>query len=412
MQFVTKLVQTRVKEVQECRGACRALTYLQPKHAAAEPPQIGSMVYELSQLTVHMQSLRGLQQQLVHSFGDYDSSIVIQCPVLEADATQPKTLGTRTGLAALDAAVALATKLQAGGDAGRERATQILPMRTPENAEAIVRGALISGRVSSAMNWFHEMSLEEGGASAEGRVFGDFRVTAGRLAYQLVCNQQLDFLFVAMHMLRNVGENVNRFFKAVAFHTSKRLVRRRLLRHLVHMRRLAEDEKSLICLVNLLEQLYNNPCYTTELNRMTTRLTTGQYPRRAHTQQIPPFYTWPAGGSSMLLVGLGCDGAVGGHIPVDTCVGPDSIAFEQQTSLRELPIAQRMPLELYDMWAGYQTPVMAAMLEMPVDARKARAFLPRGGLADNGFCLCMPAPSSHKHVLKYAFWSRGSTTAS
>lgn len=33
-------------------------------------------------------------------------------------------------------------------------------------------------------------------------------------------------------------------------------------------RRLTEEEQSLICLVNLLERLYTNPCYTTEFNRM------------------------------------------------------------------------------------------------------------------------------------------------
>eukprot|EP00434_Breviolum_minutum_P013581 symbB.v1.2.011971.t1/scaffold788.1/size164690/8 len=190
--------------------------------------------------------------------------------------------------------------------------------------------------------------------------------------------------------------------KAVAFHTSKRLVRRRLLRHVGHMRRLTQEEQSLICLVNLLERLYTNPCYTTEFNRMTTGLTTGQYPQRAHNSTVPPFCTWPAGGQPMLLVGLVCDGAIGGHIAagrrshdekseagreapvsshwVDPRGGPQF--FEQQTSLRELPMAQRMPLELYDMWSGYQTPAMAAMLELPAEARRAWASMPCGDVED------------------------------
>ncbi|CAJ1343433.1 unnamed protein product [Effrenium voratum] len=209
----------------------------------------------------------------------------------------------------------------------------------------------MTGRISSALNLLHELQREADGS--EGSIFEDFRVTAGRLAYQLVCNQQLDFLFVAMHMLRNVGESVNRFFKAVAFHTSKRLVRRRLLRHVQHMRRLTREEQSLICLVNLLERLYTNPCYTTEFNRMTTGLTTGQYPQRAHSESVPPFCTWPAGGQPMLLVGLVCDGAIGGHIAAGRRAAEQSTGeagrdvtvhwvnqrgpqfFEQQTSLRE-----------------------------------------------------------------------------
>ncbi|CAE8723169.1 unnamed protein product [Polarella glacialis] len=45
-------------------------------------------------------------------------------------------------------------------------------------------------------------------------------------------------------------------------------------------------------------------------------------------------------------------------------------------------MAQRMPLELYDMWAGYQTPVMAAMLDIPNEARRAWASLPCGDVED------------------------------
>jgi hypothetical protein len=375
MQFVTKLIQTRVMQIQGSEGACRALTYLQPKHAASEPKPAARMVHELAQLTVHMQSLRELQQQLIVSFGDdkaYDSGITINCPA-QAEA---RPLDAKTGYAALDSAIQVASKLQTG--ALQVNAEKVSSMRSIENAEAIVRAALISGRVSSALNWFHEVAAEDG--SVGFAVFEEFRVTAGRLAYQLTCNQQVDFLFIAMNMLRNVGTNVNKVFKALAFHTSKRLVRRRLLGHLKHMKRLTKEEQALISLVNLLEKLYTNPCYTTEFNRMTTDLVTGQYPQRAHSDKMPPFYMWPAGGRKMLLVGLSCDGAIGGHINVD--MSTTDLTFEQQTSLRELPVFQRMPLEMHDIWAGYQTPVMAAMLEMPADARRSWNNLPCGDIED------------------------------
>eukprot|EP00929_Paragymnodinium_shiwhaense_P079725 TRINITY_DN41557_c0_g2_i1.p1 TRINITY_DN41557_c0_g2~~TRINITY_DN41557_c0_g2_i1.p1 ORF type:complete len:3522 (-),score=604.34 TRINITY_DN41557_c0_g2_i1:457-9738(-) len=387
MQFVTKLIQTRVAQVQRSDGACRALTYLQPAHAASEPARYAAMVNELSQLTVHMQSLRSLQQQLIRSFGDdraYDSGIVIQCPQQEdrLSADNPKNAISKTGLPTLDAAVALATKLQAGctGD----KSDPLDKIRSAEAAEAIVRAALINGRVSSALIYFHELAQEEGRCG--GQVFADFRVTAGRLAYQLVCNQQVDFLFVAMHMLRNVGESVNRFFKAVAFHTAKRLVRRRLLMHLLHMRRLTKEEQDLISLVHLLEKLYTNPCYTTEFNRMTTSLTTGRYPQRAMQKALPPFYSWPAGGHRMLLVGLSCDGAIGGHVQVDASaeqsgLSEGRLSFDQQTSVRELPMSQRMPLELNE-WAVHQSPGMVAMLEVPSDARRAWNRLPCGDVDD------------------------------
>ena len=34
---------------------------------------------------------------------------------------------------------------------------------------------------------------------------GEVRVIAGRIAYQLMCNQQIDMLYVATHMLRQMG---------------------------------------------------------------------------------------------------------------------------------------------------------------------------------------------------------------
>ena len=45
-------------------------------------------------------------------------------------------------------------------------------------------------------------------------------------------------------------------------------------------------------------------------------------------------------------------------------------------------MAQRMPLELYDMWSGYQTPAMAAMLELPAEARRAWVTMPCGDVED------------------------------
>ena len=85
---------------------------------------------------------------------------------------------------------------------------------------------------------------------------GEVRVIAGRIAYQLMCNQQIDMLYVATHMLRQIGENINQFFKHVAFHTSKRLLRRRLFRHLKHMRRLSKEDRRLLAFVEALERVY------------------------------------------------------------------------------------------------------------------------------------------------------------
>ncbi|CAE8727646.1 unnamed protein product, partial [Polarella glacialis] len=137
-----------------------------------------------------------------------------RCPDRQTGDSLTRSAHAKTGLASLDAAAALASNLQTDSkEAMKDRAAplpHLAQLRSFEGAEAIVRGALVSGRISSALNWFHELKQVDGGS---GSVFSEFRAIAGRLAYELVCNQQLDFLFVAMHMLRNVGESVNRFFK-------------------------------------------------------------------------------------------------------------------------------------------------------------------------------------------------------
>ncbi len=99
-----------------------------------------------------------------------------------------------------------------------------------------------------------------------------------QLVYQQSCNPLADSLFVGFYMLREIGENVNEHLRYLAFHTCKRLVRWRLLKHLQHMNRLSEEELELIHQIDLLERLYANPCYAVEFNRMTTSLARAQYP--------------------------------------------------------------------------------------------------------------------------------------
>ncbi len=88
----------------------------------------------------------------------------------------------------------------------------------------------------------------------------------------------VDSFFVGFHVLRSIGEDVNQHLKYVAFNTSKRLVRWRLLKHLRHMGQIDRSELALINELDILERLYANPCYTAELNRMTTSLMNQYYP--------------------------------------------------------------------------------------------------------------------------------------
>lgn len=105
------------------------------------------MVHELSRLTVDMQSLRNIQQQLVRSFGeDAGAGGLVRCPPRDAPAP----------------------------DAPPELVRGPAVLRTAEGVEALVRSALLTGRISSALNLLHEQK------EADADVFEDFRVTAGR----------------------------------------------------------------------------------------------------------------------------------------------------------------------------------------------------------------------------------------
>ncbi|CEM20910.1 unnamed protein product [Vitrella brassicaformis CCMP3155] len=304
VRFVSRLIHSRVRAIEGHPEACTALTYLQPQHASR--PQ-AMLMHELQELTQYLQSLRSLQQQLIATLPDAEAHqlIVHQTP------PQAPTEGEAVG-------VSLSPAAAVGEGEGGLRVSVRREM-WPESCdkEVVIREALLTGRVSSALVWFHrrrEISEREQQAlPSDAAMFDHLRHVAGRMAYQLTCNQQVDFMFVAVHMLRNVGANVNLFFKAVAFHTSKRLVRRRLLNHLRHMRRLSGQELQLIEMVTKLESEYPNPCFTAEYNRLWTALTTTKYPKKP-LPTVPAFLTWPAGGESALRVGLACDGAVGGDV--------------------------------------------------------------------------------------------------
>ncbi|PFH35295.1 hypothetical protein BESB_061820 [Besnoitia besnoiti] len=108
-----------------------------------------------------------------------------------------------------------------------------------------------------------------------------------RMAFQLFCNQQIEFFFVGMQMLRQLGVNVPAFCMAAAFSTTRPLVRRRLLRHLRHMGRLSRAQLRLIDFLQVLEQEFTNPCYTAEFNRQVTLSLTLQQPVHI-LDSVPP----------------------------------------------------------------------------------------------------------------------------
>lgn len=104
------------------------------------------------------------------------------------------------------------------------------------------------------------------------------RFLAGRYVYRLLCNEQMDFLYLATHMVRAVGVPATPFLRAVAFHTARRSLRWRLLRHAEHVSSISDDQRRAVAFLHLLEALYPNPSFTVEHNRAWTRRLTGSFP--------------------------------------------------------------------------------------------------------------------------------------
>ena len=103
----------------------------------------------------------------------------------------------------------------------------------------------------------------------------------------------LRYFYLAAKMLRNMGENVSGFMKDVSFHTTRRALRWRLLRHLSHTCGILTEEVETIEYVRLLEALFPTGCYTIEFQRAWQRLLSGELPA----------WTWDGWGGSLTLPG-------------------------------------------------------------------------------------------------------------
>ena len=101
------------------------------------------------------------------------------------------------------------------------------------------------------------------------------------------------YFYLAAKMLRNMGENVSGFMKDVSFHTTRRALRWRLLRHLSHTCGILTEEVETIEYVRLLEALFPTGCYTIEFQRAWQRLLSGELPA----------WTWDGWGGSLTLPG-------------------------------------------------------------------------------------------------------------
>jgi hypothetical protein len=129
----------------------------------------------------------------------------------------------------------------------------------PEDSamESVVERSLLIANACSGMFWL-SMRFENFSAV-------QLRATARLIAYCFITSPSLDSFFAGVHILRNSGHNVESILKSFYEETSIKFIRDRIGGHLAHSGFEAKKE------LNILEQLYSNNCYWTELNRAWCR---------------------------------------------------------------------------------------------------------------------------------------------
>eukprot|EP00392_Amoebophrya_sp_AT5.2_P004741 g4750.t1 len=298
LHFVTRLISSRIgiggasscppqfrgeaEPPHSRKGLKRALTFLTTLDTRGGfSEDTLAAVAELGELTLHMKFLRLLQQALVKT-------------VLRASDPGGPLRGSRFRLLrpvrvkqfSVENVVEQKAPVHHCPRRHYEHSSVILrllshgsPWHYHEDPEVVVREALLTGRVSAALFWFHTVTggrSSSATAGTSGRT--EFEQIASKLIYTLSSAQLIDCFFLSVHILRTIGENVNAYLKKIATATSQRLVRWRLLKHLSHMNRLSREDLELVSIMDLLERLYPNPCYTTEFNRMSSSLSSVLYP--------------------------------------------------------------------------------------------------------------------------------------
>jgi hypothetical protein len=123
--------------------------------------------------------------------------------------------------------------------------------------ESIVERSLLVSQACSGMFWLTVRLDSFQGA--------EIRATARLIAYNFITSSSLDSFFVGIHILRNSGHNVERVLESFYRFTSIKSVRDRIGGHLSHGGFQPRKE------LKILEQLYPNNCYWTELNRSWCR---------------------------------------------------------------------------------------------------------------------------------------------
>ena len=99
----------------------------------------------------------------------------------------------------------------------------------------------------------------------------------GCLAYNHL-GIEIDDVSLATRMLRYVGINVSAFFRDVAFYTTRRNLRWKLLEQLAQTSGLSMHERQSVEYLQLIESLYPNTCYTSEFGRVWSDLLDGNLP--------------------------------------------------------------------------------------------------------------------------------------
>ena len=222
ISYISELISDRVQRIAINSDECRILSLRSDMDDDSREVERSRLVHELSECDNYLRSLRRLESDLsrVHLINGGEDD-----PVLPMLRSASATLATYPHVMSI---------------------------------ENVVERSLLNSRPCTGMAWMTENSFSDAGHRMQ--------QLSRLIAYLFIRAYSLDSFFVGLHILRQSGQHVQKTQEAVYKDTTLKAVRDRITSHLSH--RGFQPNKNL----TLIETLYPNNCYWTELNRSWSRV--------------------------------------------------------------------------------------------------------------------------------------------
>ena len=224
ISFLSDLILERVETVRASPKYQKELSRRFERKSMHSSMHVSSEIGELEECGHHLSLLRKLESDM-QRLQDINAGILL-----------PETVLTRTG------------------------SVNVSTFPDVTSMESVTEKCLLLSNPCTGMYWLSQR-IERFSSK-------QMRATACLIAYLFITSPSLDSFFVGIHILRNSGHHVEDVLRLFYRETAVKFVRDRIASHLAH--RGFEANKNLM----ILEELYPNNCYWTELNRAWSRVGT------------------------------------------------------------------------------------------------------------------------------------------